>query len=141
VGATLLDWLILVVPVTALIIVVVVIALNSTAGGIVTGILAGLAYLVALLLYAPLLMGREGEHNGQTWGKQIVGIRVVRDTGQPVDVAFGFLREFVVKGLLFGFAGSFFFSIPTLVDYLWPLWEDQNRCLHDLLVKTHVVKG
>jgi uncharacterized RDD family membrane protein YckC len=141
VGATLLDWLILVVPVTVLIVVVVVIALNSTAGGIVTGILAGLAYLVALLLYAPLLMGREGEHNGQTWGKQIVGIRVVRDTGQPVDVAFGFLREFVVKGLLFGFAGSFFFSIPTLVDYLWPLWEDENRCLHDLLVKTHVVKG
>jgi uncharacterized RDD family membrane protein YckC len=95
---------------------------------------------VAVLFYAPLLMGRQGAHNGQTWGKQIVGIRVVRDSGQQVDIGFAFLREFVVKGLLFGFVGSFFFSIPTLIDYLWPLWDDQNRCLHDMVVSTHVVR-
>jgi uncharacterized RDD family membrane protein YckC len=140
VGAALLDWLILFVPVALLIVLVVVIALNSTGGGIVTGILSGLAYLVAVLFYAPLLMGREGEHNGQTLGKQIVGIRVIRDSGQPVDIGFGFIREFLVKGLLFGFVGSFFFSIPTLIDYLWPLWDDQNRCLHDMVVSTHVVR-
>ena len=92
------------------------------------------------LFYAPLLMDREGEHNGQTWGKQALSITVVRDTGQPVELGFAVLREFVVKNLLFGVVGSFFFSIPTLVNYLWPLWDDQNRCLHDMLVKTHVVK-
>jgi uncharacterized RDD family membrane protein YckC len=140
VGAALLDWLILFIPVALLIVLVVVIALNSTGGGIVTGILSGVAYLVALLFYAPVLMGREGEHNGQTWGKQIVGIRVIRDSGQPVDIGFAFIREFVVKGLLFGFVGSFLFSIPTLIDYLWPLWDDENRCLHDMVVSTHVVK-
>jgi uncharacterized RDD family membrane protein YckC len=140
VGATLLDWLILLIPVTLLIVLVVVVFLSSDVGGIVTAILSSLLYLVAVLFYAPLLMGREGAHNGQTWGKQIVGIRVVRDSGQPVDIGFGFLREFVVKGLLFGFVGSFFFSIPTLVDYLWPLWDDQNRALHDMVVTTHVVK-
>jgi uncharacterized RDD family membrane protein YckC len=127
--------------VTALIVLVVVVALDSTGGGIVTGILSGLLYLVALLFYAPVLMGRQGAHNGQTWGKQIVGIRVVRDSGQPVDIGFGFLREVVVKGLLFAFVGSFFFSIPTLIDYLWPLWDDQNRALHDMVVTTHVVKA
>src|SRR4051794_5698453 len=42
VGAALLDWLILFVPVALLIVLVVVIALNSTGGGIVTGILSGL---------------------------------------------------------------------------------------------------
>jgi len=126
--------------VALLIVLVVVIALNSTGGGIVTWILSGVAYLVALLFYAPVLMGREGEHNGQTWGKQIVGIRVIRDSGQPVDIGFAFIREFVVKGLLFGFVGSFLFSIPTLIDYLWPLWDDENRCLHDMVVSTHVVK-
>lgn len=140
VGAALLDWLILFIPVALLIVLVVVIALNSTGGGFVTGILFGLAYLVVLLFYAPVLMGREGEHNGQTLGKQIVGIRVIRDAGQPVDIGFAFLREFVVKGLLFGFVGSFLFSIPTLLDYLWPLWDDQNRCLHDMVVSTHVVR-
>ena len=141
VGAALLDWLILLIPVTALIVLVVVVALSSDVGGIVTAILSSLLYLVAVLFYAPLLMGREGAHNGQTWGKQIVGIRVVRDSAQPVDIGFAFLREFVVKGLLFGFVGSFFFSIPTLIDYLWPLWDDQNRALHDMVVKTHVVKS
>jgi uncharacterized RDD family membrane protein YckC len=140
VGATLLDWLILLIPVTLLIVLVVVVALSSDVGGIVTAILSSLLYLVAVLFYAPLLMGRQGAHNGQTWGKQIVGIRVVRDSGQPVDIGFAFLREFVVKGLLFGFVGSFFFSIPTLIDYLWPLWDDQNRCLHDMVVTTHVVR-
>jgi uncharacterized RDD family membrane protein YckC len=141
VAATLLDWLILVIPVAVLIVLVVVVALSSDVGGIVTGILSGVAYLVVLLFYAPVLMAREGEHNGQSWGKQIMGIRVVRDAGQPVDFGYGFLREFVVKGVLFGFVGGWFLSIPTLLDYLWPLWDDQNRCLHDMLVKSHVVRS
>ena len=140
VAATLLDWVILVIPVALLIVLVVVVALSSDVGGIVTGILSGVAYLLAVLLYAPLLMARGGARNGQTLGKQLIGIRVVRDSGQPVDVGFGFLREFVVKGVLFGFIGGFFASIPTLVDYLWPLWDDQNRCLHDMVVSTHVVR-
>jgi uncharacterized RDD family membrane protein YckC len=140
VGAALLDWLILFIPVALLIVLVVFVALNSTGGGIVTGILSGLVYLVAVLFYAPVLMAREGEHNGQTLGKQIVGIRVVRDSGEQVDMWFAFIREFVVKGLLFGFVGSFFFSIPTLLDYLWPLWDDENRCLHDMVVSTHVLR-
>ncbi len=141
VGATLLDWLILLIPVTLLIVLIVVVWLSSDAGGILTAILSSLLYLVAVLFYAPLLVGRQGAHNGQTWGKQIVGIRIVRDTGVPVDIGFGFLREVVVKGLLFGFVGSFFLSIPTLLDYLWPLWDDQNRCLHDMVVSTHVVRA
>ena len=51
-------------------------------------------------------MAREGAHNGQTWGKQIVGIRVVRDNGEPMDFGWSALREIVVKGLLFGVASS-----------------------------------
>jgi uncharacterized RDD family membrane protein YckC len=141
VGATLLDWLILLIPVTLLIVLIVVVALSGDVSGIVAAVLSSLLYLVAVLFYAPLLMGRQGAHNGQTWGKQIVGIRVVRDVGQPIDIGFGFLREVAVKGLLFGFVGSFFFSIPTLIDYLWPLWDDQNRALHDMVVTTHVVRA
>ena len=139
VAATLLDWLILLIPVAALIAVVVLVAFSSDAGAVATGIASGLVYLVVLIFYAPVLMARQGEHNGQTWGKQIVGIRVVRDNGEQVDFGFAFLRDVVVKGLLFGFVGGWFFSIPTLVDYLWPLWDGENRCLHDIVVSTHVV--
>ena len=61
-------------------------------------------------------------------------------TRSPLLVALSvFLQQ--VPWLLFGFVGGFFFSIPTLVDYLWPLWDDENRCLHDMVVSTHVVKA
>jgi uncharacterized RDD family membrane protein YckC len=141
VGATLLDGLILLVPVVLLIVLIIVVAAGSDAGAIVTGIVGFLAYFVATLFYAPLLMARDGEHNGKTFGKQIVGIRVTRDTGQPFDVGTAAVRELVVKQLLFNFVGGFFFSIPTLLDYLWPLWDDENRALHDMVVKTHVMKA
>jgi uncharacterized RDD family membrane protein YckC len=51
------------------------------------------------------------------------------------------LREFVVRVLLFGVLGSFFFSIPWLLDYLWPIWDESNRALHDMVVSTHVVRA
>ena len=51
---------------------------------------------------------------------------MVRDTGEPVDFGSAFLREFVVKGLVFG-RRWLLLRIPTLLDYLWPLWDDENR--------------
>ena len=66
---------------------------------------------------------------------------MVRDTGAEVDFGYAFVREVVVKWLLFGVVGGFFLSIPTLLDWLWPLWEDENRALHDLIVKSHVVRA
>jgi uncharacterized RDD family membrane protein YckC len=141
VGAQILDWLILLVPSALLVALVVGVFLaGSEVGGVITAIIVFLLYILVALFYAPVLMARQGEHNGQTWGKQILGITVVRDNGQQIELGFGFLREFVVKNLLFGFVGGFFAGIPTLVDWLWPLWDDQNRCLHDMVVSTHVVR-
>jgi uncharacterized RDD family membrane protein YckC len=141
VGAALFDILVLTVPVVALIVLVVVVAAGSEVGAVVVAIVAFLSYVVVALFYAPVLMSRDGHRNGQTWGKQIAGIRVTRDNGQPVELGFGFLREFLVKNLLFGTVGGFFLYIPTLLDWLWPLWDDQNRCLHDMVVSTHVVRA
>jgi uncharacterized RDD family membrane protein YckC len=140
-GAVVLDALILLIPTVVLIAIVVGVALGDEVAGVVVGLVSVLIFFVVTLFYAPVLMARGGEHNGKTFGKQIVGIRVTRDNGQPFDLGQGFLREFVVKGLLFGTLGSLFFSIPTLVDYLWPLWDDQNRTLHDMVVSTHVIRA
>jgi uncharacterized RDD family membrane protein YckC len=140
VGATLIDWLILLVPVVILTIIVVGIAAGSDTGAIVTGALGLLAYLIVALAYAPVLMAREGPNNGQTWGKQLIGIRVVRDTGEPMNFGWSALREIAVKGLLVGIASSILPLIPWLLDYLWPLWDDQNRALHDIVCSTHVVR-
>jgi uncharacterized RDD family membrane protein YckC len=113
--------------------VAVVIALDPT-----LGVLIG---VTATLTYYPLLMMRDGQANGQTLGKQIVGIRVVQESGDPFTYGSAVLREFAIKYLLFGVVGGFFLAIPTLLNYLWPLWDDQNRALHDMLASTRVVQA
>src|SRR5215207_4562226 len=135
------DGLILIVPVIVLTVIVVAIATGSDTGAWVTGIVGFLVFLVVVFIYAPYLMAREGEHNGQTWGKQMLGIRVVRDTGQTMSFGWAALREIAVKGLAVSIASSIIPLIPWLLDSLWPLWDDQNRALHDMVCSTHVVRA
>lgn len=141
VGAALLDGLILTVGLIALVLVIVLAFAINDVLGIVGAVLFGLFAIAVYVAYGGFFMARDGQHNGQTPGKQIVGIRVIRDAGQPFDLGHGILREFVVKILLFGWVGGFFLSIPTLLDVLWPLWDDQDRALHDMVVSTHVVRA
>jgi uncharacterized RDD family membrane protein YckC len=103
-------------------------------GGVVSDIVLVatlIAALVVLLLYAPLMLAYGG---GQTLGKRAVGIRVELGDGRPIGLGMAFARELLVKGLLFGI-------IPLIgwIDVLWPLWERDNRALHDLACGTHVV--
>jgi uncharacterized RDD family membrane protein YckC len=140
-AATLIDWLILFVPVAALIAIVIGVAVGSDTGAIVTTIVGFLLYLLVALVYAPVLMARDGPRNGQTWGKQVLGIRVVRDGGEPMTFWYAALREIVVKGIAVSVASSIIPFIPWFLNYFWPLWDDQNRALHDMAVSTHVVQG
>ncbi|MBA3263768.1 MAG: RDD family protein [Thermoleophilaceae bacterium] len=146
VGATLLDWLILLVPALILFFVVVAGAVGisgdddtSTGAAVAAVILYVVLILAVMLLYAPLLMMREGAHNGQTLGKQVVGIRVVRNNGERMGFLWAALREVVIKGLAVGIASSIIPFLPWLLDSCWPLWDDQNRALHDMAAQTHVV--
>ena len=141
VAAYLIDALILLVPIVVLTIIVVAIAAGSDTGAVVTGILGFLAFLVVAFIYAPILMAREGPNNGRTWGKQIIGVRVVRDNGQAMSFGWAALREIAVKGLAVTIASSIIPIIPWFLDYLWPLWDDENRALHDIICSTHVVRA
>jgi uncharacterized RDD family membrane protein YckC len=140
-AAYLLDGLILLVPAIVLTVIVVAVAAGSDTGAIVTGILSFLAYLVVALIYAPVLMSREGARNGQTWGKQAMNIRVVRDNGQTMSFGWAALREIVVKGLAVTIASAIIPFIPWFLNYFWPLWDDENRALHDMICSTHVVQA
>jgi uncharacterized RDD family membrane protein YckC len=86
-------------------------------------------------------MAREGVNNGQTWGKQTIGIRVVRDNGQAMSFGWAALREIVIKAFAVGIASSIIPIIPWFLDFFWPLWDDENRALHDMIVSTHVVRA
>jgi uncharacterized RDD family membrane protein YckC len=140
-------WIVLLVP--------GIVLLAATNADVVAAILligGGLAALVLGILYAPFFMQRTGEHNGQSLGKQWVGIRVVRVSGEPFGWGWGLLRELVLKGIALSVASSIasgltFFLLgvggiaPYLADYLWPLWDDQNRAVHDMIAETRVVRA
>ena len=128
----------------------VVAGLGADALGVVLLILGGMAAIAAAILYAPWLMQRPGPHNGQTLGKQLLRVRVVRVTGQPADWGLGLMREIVLKGIALWLAslvagGLTFFLLgigglaPYFANYLWPLWDDQNRAVHDMIAETRVV--
>ena len=110
---------------------------GGAAAFIVAAFFAVLAFAVVALLYAPLLMSRT---NGQTLGRMVVNIRVIRADGGPMTFGFAMLREVLVKSLLVGAIASVTFGIAWLLDILWPLWDEENRALHDFVVNTRVIK-
>jgi uncharacterized RDD family membrane protein YckC len=143
VGAALIDGLIVGV-VAALIMVPLGIGAASTdsdtgaAAFIGAAILSIGVFAIVALLYAPLMMSRT---NGQTVGRMAVGIRVVRAKGEPMTFGFAALREILVKAILFGAVGQITFGLAGLIDVLWPLWDEENRALHDMIVNTRVVRA
>ena len=146
-GAYLLDGLIVFVPAM---IVLIILGAGVAAGGDDDGgfaafvgglILTVLVFTVIALLYAPLLMMRQGPRNGQTIGKQLLDIRAIRDNGQPWTFGSAALREVVMKQLAVGIASSIIPFVPWFLNFFWPLWDDQNRALHDMAVSSHVVKA
>jgi uncharacterized RDD family membrane protein YckC len=100
-------------------------------------ILAVICTSIAALLYAPALMART---NGKTVGRMATGIRVVRANGKPIDFGFAMLREVAVKTLLFGLVATLTGGLSFLADSLWPLWDEENRALHDFVVDTRTIR-
>lgn len=147
-GAWFIDGLIIIVP-SLIILAIIGGGLFATGddgdGGffalVGAAILTILVIVVVAFLYAPLLMMRQGANNGQTIGKQLLDIRAVRDNGQPWSFGSAALREVVMKNLAVGIASSIIPFIPWFLNYFWPLWDDQNRALHDMAVSSHVVKA
>ncbi len=91
--------------------------------------------LPLLLFWNALPMARRGGRNGQTFGKQLMGIRVVRESGEPITRGNAFLREGVGRLLLLWPTGGLY----ALVDCGWPLWDGGRQCLHDKVSETRVV--
>jgi len=122
VGAYIIDLLIIG---GIVLILIVAGALADTPAPFVFAGIFGLASVV----YKPVMEGARG----QTLGKMAVNIKVVRaaDAG-PIGYGEAFLRWLV--GAVIGFI-----PFGTLVDLLWPLWDQYNQTLHDKVAKTIVV--
>lgn len=67
---------------------------------------------------------------GATPGKMLLGIRVVKTDGRPVDWLTAFMREVVGKTLS---------TLPLGLGYLWAFFHPKRQTWHDLIADTLVV--
>src|SRR3954447_4647391 len=100
-----------------------------------------LASIVIYFVYEVVLL----TWHATTPGRRLVGISVrLRERPGPAPLPAVLRRTFVkeagsIVGLLpvVGILGSFF----TLLDSLWPLWDERRQALHDKAGATNVVLG
>jgi uncharacterized RDD family membrane protein YckC len=147
VGAQLLDLLFVWVPAGLLLLAPILAAEAARDGSgaetawLVVAIVVTFLAIGAHLFYAPVLMRRKGRRNGQTLGKQISGIRVIRADGDPMRFSDAALRQIVYKSFGGLVASTFVPLFPWILNYLWPTWDEQHRALHDLAADTRVVSA
>ncbi len=98
-------------------------------------VLIYLTLYIGWLVWWLIVLGR-----GQTPGKQIVGIYVIKDNGEASGWGYTFLREFVIKGILVGMIAAFTLYIFWLIDGLWAAWDKDKQTLHDKIIGTLVVQ-
>lgn len=134
--AYIVDWLVTAVPVG--IVVSIGVAMGSTAettdaGFSVTGGAgAGFVFIGSVLGLAISLWnyGHKQGNTGQTVGKGLVNIEVVDKDGQYLGFWMSILRT-----ILMWILGSI-----CILNYLWPLWDEQDRTWHDMIMSTLVLQ-
>jgi uncharacterized RDD family membrane protein YckC len=93
--------------------------------------LAGWVALLFVIFYGYFVFF-EALWNGQTPGKRILGIRVVRDGGYPVDFMASLIRNLIRVGEMF----LGFYAVSAVVAVLSPL----NKRIGDLAAGTVVIR-
>jgi uncharacterized RDD family membrane protein YckC len=133
-GAFVIDWFI-VGAISVLIVILLGEELDSISLGHVEWFLI-LAATLPSLVYFPVIMRAT---DGRTLGKMATRIRVVRTDSERMSLTRATWREVVLKTfvvtLLPGLLG-----VLWLLDDLWPLWDRENRAIHDMLAATRVVR-
>ena len=106
------------------------IALAKTGGWFYFGVLVAVIVLVINLI----LLAR----NGQTIGKKLLGIKVVRVDGSPVTLFRVFFLRKVCNTLitLIPFLGSIYALVDTLM-----IFGEKRRMAHDYIADTIVIKA
>ena len=108
----------------------VLLALASGGNFDVQGTLAILIQLFTIVLSLFYYVFFTG-YCGQTPGKMLLRIQVVRAEGGPIGYGKAFYREVI---------GKFISGIILGIGYLMAAFDDQKQALHDRMARTYVVK-
>ncbi len=102
---------------------------NGEEGG---GIAAGIALMIVGVLLVVFIYIMQVAKSGQTWGRKIVGIKVIKEQdGTPPGWG---------KALGRSLFAAFISAQIFYIGYLWMLWDDKKQTLHDKVAGTHVNK-
>ena len=90
-----------------------------------------LLFLVPEAIYYTALIGSRS----QTFGKMALRIKVVdAESRSPIGYARAFTRWVSTAAM------RALFTVPTVVDHLWPLRDPRNQALHDKFARSVVVR-
>lgn len=111
-----------------LIVVLIVAAILGHVASALGALIVVLGYLAAFA-FGILQIVRQG-NTGQTIGKEIIGIKVLKEeTGQPIGAGISIVRQ-IVHALD---------SALCYVGYLFPLWDAKRQTFADKIMGTVVV--
>jgi|GEM_PF-6947395 len=114
-----------------------VVSLLGGGGAAAVAVVMVLGWVGIIWLFVPWCLARAGVRNGQTPGKQLLGVRVVRLDGQPLELGRSLLREVVGRNLL----SVLTFGLYGMVDSAWCLFDAEQQTLHDKAARTVVVEA
>lgn len=107
-------------------------SLHETPDKFVESLLVAIVAAILFLVFFGYFIAFEAFWNGQTPGKKLLGIRVVRDGGYPLDLAGSFIRNLIRIGEM----ALGFYAISAIVSLLSP----ENKRLGDMAAGTIVVR-
>jgi uncharacterized RDD family membrane protein YckC len=134
--AQLLDSLVVSLPVFVTMIIYLFFMLGEGAEADTRGLIGGLLFSLAFLMTLGVLgyQAYQTTRTGQSIGKRMMGIRVVRGDGSRADFVRVVLLRNVVPYLINVGCGLF-----GLIDTLF-IFSEEQRCIHDHIADTRVVK-
>jgi uncharacterized RDD family membrane protein YckC len=125
VGAYLIDYLAVVVPIA---IAIGLIAPGRDRGGAAATV-GGLLYLVGFGVWIYNRWIQQGR-TGQSWGKRALGLKLLRmDNGQPIGGGLAFARDITHT----------LDAIPCYLGLLWPIWDARRQTFADKIINTVVI--
>ena len=103
--------------------------------GIITGLIFGSAGHVAWIISFAMTLAYNGffwtQWNGQSPGKRLVGIRVVKTDGSRMTTTDALIRA----------TGYYVNTMFFMIGWIWALFDDQKRGWHDMFAGTVVVQA
>jgi uncharacterized RDD family membrane protein YckC len=99
--------------------IVLVSILSAFVGGMPLGLLVALAYFAGMWAW-----------KGTTIGGIVVGLKVVRMDGQPLDFTVSFVRSLA----------AMFSAVVLFLGFLWIAWDKEKQGWHDKIAGTTVIK-